>query len=128
LWKDQEIPNVLIGKVNEFLNKNKENPFFLFFSLTDIHVPRDPNPKFVGKTTMGSRGDNIVQMDWLTGQVTDALKRLNLSDNTMIIFTSDNGPVLDDGYMDFAVEKVGSHKPSGPFKGGKYSAYEAGTR
>lgn len=128
LWKDQEIPDVLIGKVNEFLNINREKPFFLYFSLTDIHVPRDPNPRFVGKTKMGSRGDNIVQMDWLVGQVTETLKKLNLSENTLVIFTSDNGPVLDDGYTDFAVEKLGSHKPAGPFKGGKYSAYEGGTR
>ena len=50
-----------------------------------------------------------------------------MANNTLIILTSDNGPVLDDGYMDQAVELAGNHKPGGPFRGGKYSAYEAGT-
>jgi arylsulfatase A-like enzyme len=56
------------------------------------------------------------------------LKALNLLENTIIIFTSDNGPVLNDGYEDMADKLVGSHKPAGPFRGGKYSAFEAGTR
>ena len=128
LWKDQEMPDVLVGKVNEFIAENKDKPFFLFFSLTDTHVPRDPNKRFVGKTDMGARGDVIVQMDWITGEVTKTLKKYGISENTLLIFTSDNGPVLDDGYEDFAEEKVGDHKPGGPFRGGKYSAYEAGTR
>ncbi|WP_410522726.1 sulfatase family protein [Pedobacter sp. BS3] len=128
LWKDEEIPNVLLGKVKDFLNENKDKPFFLYFSFTDIHVPRAPNAKFVGKSTMGSRGDVIAQMDWLTGETLNTLKKLGLQDNTLVIFTSDNGPVLDDGYDDHAAQLVGDHSPSGPYKGGKYSAYEGGTR
>ncbi len=128
LWKDEEIVDVFIGKVKSFITQNKSKPFFLYFSYTDIHVPRDPNPRFKGKTAMGSRGDAIAQMDWSTGEVLKTLNKLGLSKNTMIIFSSDNGPVLDDGYDDKAEELVGNHKPNGPFKGGKYSAYEAGTR
>ncbi|RZJ76231.1 MAG: arylsulfatase, partial [Flavobacterium sp.] len=128
LWKDEEIANVLIGKVKNFINQNKEKPFFLYFSFTDIHVPRDPNKMFVGKTNMGSRGDAIVQMDWSVGELMKILKKTGTDKNTLIIFTSDNGPVLDDGYLDNAEQLVGKHLPSGPFKGGKYSAYEAGTR
>ncbi|OAQ40359.1 arylsulfatase [Pedobacter psychrophilus] len=128
LWKDEEIANVLIDKVKNFISQNKKDPFFLYFSFTDIHVPRDPNKQFVGKTKMGSRGDAIVQMDWSVGKVMEILKQNGLDENTLVIFTSDNGPVIDDGYYDKAAQLLGKHKPSGPFKGGKYSAYEAGTR
>ncbi|MEO6916117.1 MAG: arylsulfatase [Chitinophagaceae bacterium] len=128
LWKDEEMADVLIGKVKSFITENKNDPFFLYFSFTDIHVPRDPNPRFKGKTTMGSRGDVIAQMDWSTGEVLKILNKLGLSKKTIIIFSSDNGPVLDDGYDDDAEKLAGNHKPGGPFKGGKYSAYEAGTR
>lgn len=127
-WKDEEFPNVLTAKAKDFINQNKNQPFFLYFALPDIHVPRSPNKKFVGTTTLGPRGDDIAQMDWVTGQIMKTLKDLNLDKNTLVIFSSDNGPVLDDGYADDAKIKVGTHKPAGDFKGGKYSAYEAGTR
>lgn len=127
-WKDENIADVLLQKTTSFLATNKNKPFFLYLSYTDIHVPRDPNRKFKGKTTMGRRGDDIVQMDWTTGEVMKTVDKLGLTKNTLIIFTSDNGPVLNDGYNDDAEEMVGDHKPGGPFKGGKYSAYEAGTR
>lgn len=127
-WVDEEIPNVLLQKTKDFFNTNKNKPFFLYLSYTDIHVPRDPNPMFKGKTTMGRRGDDIVQMDWLTGQVMKELDKLGLTKNTLVIFTSDNGPILNDGYDDKSEILVGDHKPAGPFKGGKYSAYEGGTR
>lgn len=127
LWKDQEIPFVFLEKVQSFIENNKSDPFFLYFSFADIHVPRDPNPKFKGVTKMGSRGDAIVQMDWSVGQLMKILQKNNLIENTIVIFTSDNGPVLDDGYYDDAEQLVGDHDPSGGFKGGKYSAYEAGT-
>ena len=91
-------------------------------------MPRLPHPRFKGATNMGVRGDAIVQTDWMTGRVVEALKKQGLMENTLIIFSSDNGPVLNDGYADDAVERIGSHKPSGPFGGGKYSALEAGTR
>jgi arylsulfatase A-like enzyme len=77
---------------------------------------------------MGPRGDVIVEMDWCVGQVLEKLKTLGVDDNTLVIFTSDNGPVVDDGYIDEAVTKLGDHRPAGPWRGGKYSAYEAGTR
>ena len=127
-WKDQEIPFVLLNKTKSFLSNNKSNPFFLYLAYTDIHVPRDPNIRFKGKSTMGRRGDAIAQMDWLTGEVMRMLDSLQLTKNTLVIFTSDNGPILDDGYDDKAEQLVGDHQPGGSYKGGKYSAYEAGTR
>lgn len=127
-WKDEEFPDVLTSKAVSFIEKSKHQPFFLFFSFHDIHVPRLPNERFQGKTEMGPRGDAIVQMDWITGQVMNKLKELGLEKNTLVIFTSDNGPVLNDGYADMAEEKLGGHNPAGPYRGGKYSSFEAGTR
>lgn len=128
MWVDEDFPFVFTQKATQFIDKNKDKPFFLFFSFHDIHVPRLPNKQFQGKTSMGPRGDAIVQMDWMTGQIMQKLEALGLDKNTLVIFTSDNGPVLNDGYEDGAVEKLGNHKPAGPFRGGKYSSFEAGTR
>lgn len=127
-WKDEDFPFITTDKANAFISQHKADPFFLFFSFHDIHVPRLPHPMFQGKTEMGVRGDAIVQMDWITGQVVNHLKRLDLLDNTLIVFTSDNGAVMFDGYYDQSFELQGDHKQNGPFKGAKYSAYEAGTR
>jgi arylsulfatase A-like enzyme len=128
LWKDEDFPLILTGKAKTFITENKDRPFFLYFAFHDIHVPRVPNEQFVGKSTMGPRGDAIAQMDWCTGELVRHLENLGIAEKTLVIFTSDNGPVLDDGYADRAVELLGEHKPSGQFRGGKYSAFEAGTR
>jgi arylsulfatase A-like enzyme len=77
---------------------------------------------------MGPRGDVIAQLDWSVGEILDTIDRLGLTNDTLVIFTSDNGPVIDDGYRDRAVEALGNHRPSGPFRGGKYSSFEAGAR
>jgi arylsulfatase A-like enzyme len=127
-WVDEDIADTITGKAKDFIEKRKDKPFFLYFSTHDIHVPRVPNHRFVGKSGLGPRGDAIVQFDWCVGEVLKTLNRLNLTDNTLVIFTSDNGPVVDDGYKDQAVEMLDGHKPSGPLRGGKYSAFDAGTR
>tara|TARA_B110000503_G_scaffold82726_1_gene126289 strand:+ start:692 stop:1060 length:369 start_codon:yes stop_codon:yes gene_type:complete len=106
---------VFSNKAKAFINKNKEVPFFLYFSFHDIHVPRVPNKRFLETSSMGVRGDAIAQMDWVTGEVIKELERLELDKNTLIIFTSDNGPVLNDGYEDEAVELLGNHKPARPY-------------
>ena len=128
LWVDEEISTVLTKKATDFIDRNKSGPFFLYFATHDIHVPRLPNSRFVGKTGMGPRGDAIAELDWSVGEVLKTLERNGLTDNTLVIFTSDNGPVVDDGYQDQAVEKLGSHKPAGPYRGGKYSNFDGGTR
>ncbi|WP_431174244.1 sulfatase family protein [Flagellimonas flava] len=128
IWKDEDFPDVFTDKAISFIKKNQENPFFLFFSFHDIHVPRLPNERFQGTSKMGPRGDAIVQMDWMTGRIMEELKRLGLEKNTLVIFTSDNGPVLNDGYDDFAAKMLGEHVPAGEYRGGKYSAFEGGTR
>ncbi len=128
LWKDEDMADVFTGKAVQFIEQQKAKPFFLYFALHDPHVPRVPHPRFVGKSGMGPRGDAILQADWCVGEVLKTLDRLKLTNNTMVILSSDNGPVVDDGYQDEAVEKLGKHKPAGPLRGGKYSNFEAGTR
>lgn len=131
-WTDENIADSITGKAVRFIENNSPEktgkPFFLYFGTQDIHVPRVPHPRFAGSTTMGPRGDAIAEFDWSVGQILETLDRLGLAENTLVILSSDNGPVVDDGYKDQAVEKLGSHKPSGPLRGGKYSAFEAGTR
>lgn len=127
-FKDETVPYQMLNKARTFIDENKEQPFFLYFAFHDIHVPRLPDSRFAGSTKMGVRGDAIAQMDYITGELVNHLEKRGLSENTIIVFSSDNGPVLDDGYSDQAVELLGEHKPGGPFKGNKYSAYEAGTR
>jgi arylsulfatase A-like enzyme len=128
LWKDEEMADEFASRAVSFIEKNRSRPFFLYFATHDIHVPRVPHPRFIGKTTMGPRGDAIVEFDWCVGRLLDTLDRLGLAENTLVILTSDNGPVLDDGYKDGAVENLGNHRPAGPLRGGKYSAFDAGTR
>ena len=128
LWVDEDFPDVFTARALDFINAHRDGPFFLFHSFHDIHVPRLPHPRFEGRTPMGPRGDAIAQVDWMVGAVIAELEELGIAEKTLVIFTSDNGPVLDDGYADESVALIGGHRPSGPFRGGKYSAYEAGTR
>lgn len=127
-WKDEDMADVITRKAVGFIERHREGPFFLYFSTHDIHVPRVPHPRFAGRTDMGPRGDVIVQFDWCAGEILNALDRLKLATNTLVILTSDNGPVVDDGYQDQAKERLGGHRPAGPWRGGKYSAFEGGTR
>lgn len=127
-WTDEELPLTFLEKAKEFIHANRSKPFFLYYTLTEPHVPRMPSTMFKGKSSMGYRGDAILQLDWTVGQVMKELEMLGILKNTIIIFTSDNGPVVDDGYQDESVSKLGNHKPGGIFRGGKYSSFEAGTR
>jgi arylsulfatase A-like enzyme len=128
LWKDEDMADVFTRRAVRFLEENRSKPFFLFFATHDPHVPRVPHARFAGSTGLGPRGDAIAQADWCVGEILGALDRLALGKDTLVLFTSDNGPVLDDGYRDEAVSRLGSHKPTGPLRGGKYSNFEGGTR
>jgi arylsulfatase A-like enzyme len=127
-WVDEDMADTITGKAVAFLEQNRARRFFLYFATHDIHVPRVPHPRFAGKTDMGPRGDAIAELDWSVGRILDTLDRLKLTRNTMFVFSSDNGPVVDDGYRDQAVERLGDHRPAGPLRGGKYSAFDGGTR
>ena len=127
-WVDEEMADHFLEKAQAYVKENKEKPFFLYYALQQPHVPRTPHPRFEGKSGMGPRGDVILEADWCVGQFIKTLEEEGLLENTLIIFSSDNGPVLNDGYYDEAEELVGDHTPAGPLRGGKYSLFEAGTR
>lgn len=127
-WSDVDIADHFLDKAKTWVKTHKDGPFFLYYALNEPHVPRTPNQRFVGLSGMGPRGDAILEADWCIGEFVKTLDEEGLLENTLIVFTSDNGPVLNDGYYDDAVEKLGKHKPSGPLRGGKYSLFEAGTR
>jgi arylsulfatase A-like enzyme len=128
LWVDENIADTITRKAASFIESHKAQPFFLYFATHDIHVPRLPNARFTGKSRMGPRGDAIAELDWSVGEILACLDRNRLAKDTLVIFTSDNGPVVDDGYRDQAVEKLGGHKPAGRLRGGKYSIFDGGTR
>lgn len=129
-WVDEDMADVITHKASAFLEKHQQHdkPFFMMFSTQDIHVPRVPHSRFAGKSGLGLRGDSMLQLDACVGALLQKLDELKLAENTLVIFTSDNGPVLDDGYVDEANERLGSHDPNGPWRAGKYSRFEGGTR
>jgi arylsulfatase A-like enzyme len=127
-WVDENMADTFLLEAQHYIRAHKDEPFFLYYALQQPHVPRTPHPRFVGASSMGPRGDVIVEADWCIGELVKTLEEEGLLDNTLIIFSSDNGPVLNDGYYDDAVELLGDHQPAGPLRGGKYSLFEAGTR
>jgi len=127
-WTDEELSFTFLEKAKAFIREHRQTPFFLTYNLTEPHAPRMPATMFKGKSKLGLRGDAILQLDWAVGEISKELRDLGIDKNTLIIFSSDNGPVLNDGYMDRDVELNGDHRPAGPFRGGKYSLLEGGTR
>ncbi len=127
LWKDENIADSITSHAIDFIRSNADRPFFMYFCTNDVHVPRFPHERFRGKNPMGVRGDAIAQFDWSVGEIMRTLDELGIADNTLVILTSDNGPVLDDGYDDQADELLNGHSPTGPYRGNKYSAFEGGT-
>jgi arylsulfatase A-like enzyme len=127
-WSDVNMADHFLSKAQAYVKEHKEAPFFLYYAMQQPHVPRTPNPRFVGSSGMGPRGDVIVEADWCIGEFVKTLEEEGLLENTLIVLTSDNGPVINDGYYDDAEEKLGNHQPAGPLRGGKYSLFEAGTR
>jgi arylsulfatase A-like enzyme len=128
LWNDETMADTLTDRAFSFIGRNARQPFFLYFATHDIHVPRAPHQRFTDATTMGPRGNVIAELDWCVGKLVGTLVERGLLANTLIVFSSDNGGVVDDGYQDEAVAKLGSHRPNGPLRGGKYSNFEGGTR
>lgn len=127
-WVDEDMADHFLKKAQSYVKSHKDEPFFLYYAMQQPHVPRTPHPRFVGATDLGPRGDVIAEADWCIGEFIKTLENEGLLENTLIILSSDNGAVLNDGYYDDAVEKLGDHRPNGPLRGGKYSLFEAGTR
>lgn len=125
---DEDLSDHWVRQADQWIRSHRDGPFFLYFCSHAIHVPRIVHDRFVGSTPHGPRGDAIVEFDWSVGQILKTLKDCNLDRNTLIMLCSDNGPVLDDGYEDQAIEALGDHDPNGPFRGGKYNVFEGGVR
>jgi arylsulfatase A-like enzyme len=127
-WDDTTMTDVFLGQAKDFITRKKDSPFFLYMALHQPHVPRIPSARFKGASTKGPRGDVIMELDWVVGEVLAHLKALGLAENTIVVFSSDNGPILRDGYLDDSEELTGKHRPAGPLRGGKYSLFDGGTR
>lgn len=134
LWDDETMADHFVEKAKAFIADHEDEPFFLYFASQDIHVPRAPHPRFQGVTELGMRGDAMVQFDWTTGELMKALEENGLTENTIVILSSDNGPVYNDGYWDGSTvmkskaEVDNGHDGSGIYSGGKYQILEGGTR
>ena len=126
LWRDEDMADVFLKKAQSYIKRNMDNPFFLYYAMQQPHVPRTPHQRFVNESELGARGDVILEADWCIGELISTLEDTKILENTLIILTSDNGPVLNDGYCDNSEDH--DHNPMGPFRGGKYSLFQAGTR
>lgn len=127
-WIDEDMADTFLDEAKNFVASHKSEPFFLYYALQQPHVPRTPHSRFVGATGLGPRGDAIAEADWCIGEILKKLQEEGLLENTLVILSSDNGPVLNDGYEDKAVDLNGNHLPWGSLRGGKYSLFQAGTR
>ena len=120
-WRDEDLADQLTAKTVGQLEKlAKQQPFFLYYAPHQPHIPNKPNARFKGTSTIGTRGDCIHELDWSVGEVLTALDRLGLTENTLVIFTSDNGAsrTSEEG-----------HRPMGPvMQGRKGDLYEGGHR
>lgn len=131
LWDDATMADVFVDRAAHFIEINKDRPFFLYFSSQDIHYPYTPNERFHEKSNYGMRGDAMVQLDWTVGKIMQILERHSLSQNTIVIFTSDNGPVNFNDDQSGVVgihSESNAHDASGVWRGGKFQIYEGGTR
>lgn len=125
-WRDEDMADIFAKNAVKFIEQSKDKPFFLFFATHGIHVPRVPNERFVGSSQLGARGDAIQELDDTVSQVLTALEKNGLKNNTMVIFTSDNGGVWDDGYEDHGPADV--HALNGALRGTKGTLFEGGHR
>ena len=127
-FRDEDLADKWVEQSKAWISEQQGEPFFLFFASHDLHVPRMPHERFQGQSRTGLRGDAIVQLDWCVGELVAHLEAEGLTQDTLIVFCSDNGSVLGDGYKDRAAELLHDHRPTGPYSGGKYSVKEGGTR
>ncbi len=118
-WNDETLSDTFTREVVGFIERNREKPFFLYFAPHGVHAPTIPHPRFVGSTGLGNRADMLTELDWSIGEVMKTLERLGLANNTLVIFSSDNGahPTNEKG-----------HLPNGPWRGRKSQLWEGGHR
>lgn len=121
-WSMEEVDPIFTGKAIEFIDNHMINypgdPFFLYFALSSPHIPWLPPDMTKGKSEEGPRGDLIMVVDWAVGEIEKTLQKHGISENTMLIFTSDNGPR----------KGANGHASAGPFRGYKGNIWEGGHR
>lgn len=127
-WKDEEMAQHLLDKAISYIEHHSQTPFFLYYATHNAHEPRVPSPAFRGKSNAGIYGDVIEEFDYCVAEIVKSLKDNGIYDNTLIIISSDNGPMIKEGYDDGALENINGHNPFGNLRGEKYSLYEGGTR
>ncbi len=127
-WTDTEMANTLNREAVKFIEANKDRPFFLYFATHDIHVPHVPNATYKAKSQCGVRGDVIEEFDGSVARVLETLDRLKLADDTLVIVTSDNGGIMEDGYLDGSIANANGHRCNGALRGYKGSLWEGGHR
>jgi len=125
LYDDEMVGTQLTRKAIEWINDNKNGPFFLYFSTTNIHHPFTPHPRFKGTSECGEYGDFVHELDWMVGEIMQTLDKLMISDNTLVVFTSDNG-----GMLNLSGQKAweSGHRLNGQLFGFKFDAWEGGHR
>ncbi|WP_372895048.1 arylsulfatase [Stieleria sp.] len=125
LFNDYRVGTTLAEKSVEWINERKDKPFFLYLATTNIHHPFTPAKRFQGTSQCGLYGDFIHELDWIVGEVMACLEENGLSDNTLVIFTSDNGGMFNHGGQ--AAFKAG-HRQNGDLLGFKFGVWEGGHR
>lgn len=125
LYDDEAVGTTLAGKAIDWIKTPRENPFFLYFATTNIHHPFTPHPRFNGTSQCGRYGDFVHELDWIVGEIMKTLQQQGVADNTLVLFTSDNGGMFNVGGQDAWAD---GHRLNGDLLGFKFSAWEGGHR
>lgn len=127
LYQHENLAVRLTEKSVDWIERQQQEPFFLYFAPRNVHSPLKPHPRFAGKSKIGVYGDFILELDWSVGEILKALQRKGFADNTLVLFSSDNGGVQK-GHRPARVVDYDGHKANGPLRGQKTEVYEGGHR
>ncbi len=125
LYRDREVGTTLKEKAIDWIKEHKDDPFFMYYATTNIHHPFTPAERFIDKSGIGMYGDFILELDWIVGEVLQTLEDAGIADNTMIIFTSDNGAMFNKGGQE---AWTAGHHINGELWGFKFDVWEGGHR
>jgi arylsulfatase A-like enzyme len=126
-WKPDRVMETLTARVCEWIETNRAKPFFVYYAPNAVHEPIVPNPRFSG-SPYGKYGDFIQELDWSVGRILETLNRLEVADKTLVIFTSDNGGVVNPGNPNATAAIKAGLAINGPLRGGKHTEWEGGFR
>lgn len=125
LYNDFELGTTIAEKATTWIKERGDHPFFVYLATTNIHHPFTPAPRFQGTSQCGLYGDFIHELDWIVGEVVKTLEAQGVADNTLIIFTSDNGGMFNHGGQEAFKD---GHRQNGDLLGFKFGAWEGGHR